>query len=81
MSQYLPYNRFERLKKRDWLVWCKFSWWKQYLLEVDFEYPDKLHRWDNNLSLVTKKLEISCDMLSKHCSDVADQHGIKVEGV
>ena len=30
---------------------------------------------------VLKKIEISFDMLSKYCSEIADQYGIKVGGV
>ena len=52
-----------------------------YFLEVDLEYPSKLQDFHNNYPLASEKLEISSDMLSKYCSDIADNYGIKVGGV
>ena len=52
-----------------------------YILEADLEYPDKLHDLHNDYPLAPEKLEISSDMLSKYCSDIADKYGIKVGGV
>ena len=45
-----------------------------YILEVDLEYPDKLHDFHNDYSLAPEKLEISNDMLSKYCSDIAKKN-------
>ena len=39
-----------------------------YILEVDLEYPDELHKLHNDYPLASEKLEISCNMLSEHCS-------------
>ena len=52
-----------------------------YFLEVDLKYQSKLHDFHKNYPLVSEKLEISSDMLSKYCSDIADNYGIKVGGV
>ena len=52
-----------------------------YFFEVDLEYPSKLHYSHNDYPLAPEKLEISSDMLSKYCSDIADEYGIKVGGV
>ena len=52
-----------------------------YFLEVDREYPSKLHDFHNDYPLTPEKLEISSDMFSKYCSDIADKYGIKVGGV
>ena len=52
-----------------------------YFLEVDLEYPSELHDSDNDYPLAPEKLEISSDMLSKYCSDIADKYGIKASGV
>ena len=41
-----------------------------YLLEVDFEYPDKLHELHNDYPLASEKLAVSSDMLSKYCKKV-----------
>ena len=52
-----------------------------YFLEVDLEYPSKLHDFHNDYPVAPGKLEISSDMLSKYCSDLADKYEIKVGGV
>ena len=49
-----------------------------YILEV--EYPSELHELHNDYPLVPEKLEISQNMLSKYCSDIADKCGIKIGG-
>ena len=71
MSQYLPYGRFK------WLGYKKIG--KSdvssitenssdgYILEVDLEYPDELHKLHNDYPLAPEKRETS-DMLSKYCS-------------
>ena len=38
-----------------------------YILEVDLEYPDKLHVLHNDYPLAPEKLDISDDMLSDYC--------------
>ena len=52
-----------------------------YFLEVDLEYPSKLHDFRNDYALAPEKLEISSDILSRYCFDIADKYGIKVGGV
>ena len=52
-----------------------------YVSEVDIEYPDKLHELHNDYPLAPKELEISRNMLSKYCSNIADKYGIKYSGV
>ena len=51
------------------------------MLEVNIKYPNELHGWHNDYPLVPEKLEISCDMLSKYYSNIADKYGIKIGGV
>ena len=38
-----------------------------YVLEVDLEYPDKLHELHNDYPLASKKLAVFSDMFSKYC--------------
>ena len=52
-----------------------------YILEVDLEYCSKLHDKYDDYPLCPEKIEISSDMLSKYCSDIAHKYGIKVGGV
>ena len=49
-----------------------------YTLEVDLEYPNKLHDHHNDYPLAPEKLKINNSMLSKYCSDIANNYGIKV---
>ena len=50
-------------------------------LEVDLEYPKKLHNLHSDYPLCPEKIEISNNMLSKYYKDIADWYGIKVGGV
>ena len=52
-----------------------------YLLEVDVQYPDKLHELYNDYPLGSEKLTVSSDVLSKYCKKIADQYKIKVGDV
>ena len=51
------------------------------ILEIDLEYWKELHDSHNDYPLAPEKLEISSNMLSKYCSDIANKYGIKVGGV
>ena len=81
MTQYLPYGGFELLSKKEIdefdLNLVKENSSTGYILEVDLEYPSELHDSHNDYPLPPEKLEISQDMLSKYCSDIADKNGIK----
>ena len=51
-----------------------------YILKVDLEYPDELHKLHNYYPLSPEKLAIPYD-LSDYCKKIADKHGIKVGDV
>ena len=51
------------------------------ILEVELEYPKKLHKLHNNYPLAPEKLAITSDMLSKYCKEIADKYEIKVGDV
>ena len=42
-----------------------------YILKVDLEFPSELHDLHSDYPLAPEKLEISQNMLSKYCSDIA----------
>ena len=52
-----------------------------YILEVDLEYPSELHDLHNDYPLAPEKLEISQNLLSKYCSNIANKYGLKLGGV
>ena len=52
-----------------------------YISEVDLEYCKELHDSHSNYPLCPEKIEISSDMLSDYCKDIADQYEIKVGDV
>ena len=52
-----------------------------YILEVDLEYCKELHDLNNDYPLCPEKIEVSYDMLSKYCKDIADWYDIEVGGV
>ena len=83
MSEYLPYEGFKCLENID-----KFDVMSindksliGYILEVDLEYPDKLHKLHNGLQLAPKKLSVSGNMLSNYCQKIASEYEIKVGDV
>ena len=83
MSGYLPYGGFKWLKNVD-----KFDVNSiieksptGYILEVDLEYPDKLHELQNDYPLASEKLAILYDMLSDYCKKTADKYGINIGAV
>ena len=88
MSEYLPYEKFEWLKNIDGFDVMSISECNSiekspigYFLEVDLEYPDKLHELQNDYPLAPEKLVVSRDMLSKYCKRIANMYEIKVGDV
>ena len=60
MNKYLPYRRFKWLRIADNFYVNSISEKSPvgYILEVDLEYPDKLHVLYNDYSLAPEKLAI-----------------------
>ena len=85
MNQYLPYSEFKWLNKNEISRFCLNSISENsfvgYILEVGLEYPDELLKLHNDYPLAPEKLEITQNMLSKYCSDIANKYGIKIGGV
>ena len=82
MIQYLQYGGIKWLNQKDF---CLNSISENssidYILEVDLEYPSELPDLDNDYLLAAEKLEISQNMLSKYCFNIANEYGIKAGGV
>ena len=45
-------------------------------LEVDFEYPNKLHELHNDYPLAPEKLTVTNDILSNYCKSIANKYDI-----
>ena len=63
MSKYLPYSEFKWLNKKEISRFCLGSVSENSfvgnILEVNLEYPDKLHNLHNDYPLAPEKLEIT----------------------
>ena len=85
MSRFLPYSGFKLLNQKLVSDLCIKSTEENssidYILEVDLEYPSELHKLHNDYPLAPERLEISPNMLSKYCFNIADKYGIKIGGV
>ena len=80
---YLDVNNLYGCGLSGYLPYCGFKWLKNadnfdvnsiiekspvgYILLVDLEYPDELHKLRNEYPLAPEKLEIPYDMLSDYC--------------
>ena len=53
----------------------------RYSLEVDLEYLHELHELHNDYPLAPEKLKINHDMLSKYCSNIANDICMKIGGI
>ena len=85
MSQPLPVSDFKFLTKKEINKFNLDSISENseigYILEVDLQYCKELHDFHNDYPLCPEKIEISSNMLSRYCSDIANKYGIKVGGV
>ena len=69
MSRYLPYGGFQWVKNVDNFDVKSFSQKNPigYILEVDPDYPDELHKLNNDYPLAPEKLATPFNMLSDYC--------------
>ena len=52
-----------------------------YILEVDLQYPQKLHYIHNYYPLAPEKINIPKEWLSKYCLKIANAHNITTGAV
>ena len=73
MSRFRPYREFKWFKKVDNFDVNLISENSSigYILEIDFEYPNELHKLHNDYSLAPKKLTIpGVRLLQKDCRQI-----------
>ena len=80
MSQYLPTGFFrwmtqKQIDKID-LAEYKEDSEKGLILEVDLEYPEKLHDLHNDYPLAAEKICVNKDMLPEYCKRIASKYNI-----
>jgi len=51
---------------------------KGIILEVDLEYPEKLHDHHNDYPLAAEKIKVTTSMLSKHCENIREKYNISI---
>ena len=83
MTRYLPYGGFKWLKNVDEFDVNSISEKNPigHILEVDLEYPDKLHALHNDYPYAPEKFVIPYDLFSDYCKKVTDEYEIKVGDV
>ena len=83
MSEYLPYSEFEWLKNVGSFDVMSINRKSDagYILEVDHEYPNALHKLHNDYPLAPEKHTVNNDILSNYCKSIADKYHIKVGDV
>ena len=85
MRQYLLIGNFKWVKTIDKieqkLMNIKNNSSNGYVLEVDLEYPNKIHDIHNDYPLAPEKINIPKEWLSKYCLKVASVHNITKETV
>lgn len=77
MSQYMPHSGFKFLSEKEInntdLNKYKNDSNKGLILEVDLEYPEKLHYSHNDYPLAAEKIKVNKDMLSEYAKIIADK--------
>ena len=82
MSQYLPTGSFKWMTDKEIskinLGKYKADGKKGLILEVDLEYPQKLHDIHNDYPVAPEKVKVSNNMLSAYCKKIAEKYSITI---
>ena len=82
MSQYLPTGGFRWMmqKQIDETNLAKYQEdsKKGLIIEVDLEYPEKLHNLHNDYPLAPEKIKVTDSMLSKYCKSISEKYNISI---
>ena len=82
MSQYLPTGCFQRLTEEKInelnLSEYKNDSSKGIILEVDLEYPEKLHNHHNDYPLAAEKIKVAKSMLSPYGENIREKYNISI---
>ena len=80
MSQYLPTGGFKWMSEKQIneidLAKYQEDSKKGLILEVDLEYPEKLHDLHNDYPVGPEKVKVTEDMLSNYCKKIAKKYNI-----
>jgi len=80
MSQYLPIGGFRWMtqKQIDKIDLAKYKEDnnKDFIAEVDLEYPEELHDLHNDYPLGPEKVKVTKNMLSEYCTKISEKYNI-----
>ena len=80
MSQYLPTGDFKWLSEKQInkinLATYEKDSKKGLIVEVDLEYPAKLHELHNSYPLAPEQIKVNKNMLSNYCKQISDKYNI-----
>ena len=82
MSQYLPTGNFKwlsenHIEKIDLAKYDDDSK-KGIILEVDLQYPEKVHDIHNDYPLAAEKIKVTKAMLSDYCKQIRNKYNISI---
>ena len=82
ISEYLPYGGFKWVKVNNETVSRILNKSSNslhgYFLEVDLDFQENLHDYDNDYPMAPEKIKLEDDMLSPYCLEIKKKHDIKL---
>ncbi|GFT43648.1 uncharacterized protein NPIL_360211 [Nephila pilipes] len=78
MSQFLPTHGFEWIKEPVNFMEISDESDIGFILEVDLDYPENLHDLHNDYPLAPETLNVTNDMLSPYCKEIAEKNNLNI---